>query len=150
MPHCTTKYFGTVAYEEGSVLEFPAGLPGFESECRFLSLEQPVHHPLVFLQSVTTPDLCFIALPAGAVEPSYELEMDDADFESLGVESATGKDLLKLALVTISETGMTANLLAPIVINTANLRAVQAVSPSQRYSHLHPLGEAWEPEPVCS
>src|SRR5438270_13649722 len=137
MPHCTTKYFGTISYEESSVLEFPAGLPGFESECRFVSLEQPVHQPLVFLQSVVTPNLCFIALPAAAVEPSYELEMDDTDLEVLGVETATGKNLLKLALVTISETGMTAKLLAPIVINTANLRAVKPFSPNPRYSHLH-------------
>jgi flagellar assembly factor FliW len=150
MPHCKTKYFGTIFYEEVSVLQFPAGLPGFENECRFLSLEQRAHQPLVFLQSLTTPDLCFIALPAAAVEPSYELDIDETDLELLGVETATGNDLLKLALVTISESSMTANLLAPIVIHTGNLRAVQAVSPSQRYSHLHPLGVVCEPEPVCS
>jgi len=148
MPHCTTKYFGTISYEESSVLHFPSGLPGFESERRFLSLEQPAHQPLVFLQSLTTPDLCFVGLPARAVEPTYELEMDDADLELLGVETATGKDLLTLVLVTISRTGMSANLWAPIVINTANLRAVQAVAPTQRYSHTHPVGEAWDP--VCS
>ena len=150
MPHCITKYFGTISYEEASVLDFPAGLPGFESECRFLSLEQPAHHPLVFLQSVTNPDLCFVALPAAAVEPCYELEMDDADLELIAAEAASSSNLLKLALVTISKSGMTANLLAPIVINTKNLRAVQAVSPTQRYSHLHPLSEAREPEAVCS
>src|SRR3954447_7148589 len=101
MPHCTTKYFGPISYEESSVLHFPSGLPGFESENRFLSLEQPAHQPLVFLQSLTTPDLCFIALPAPAVEPSYELELDEPDLEALGVESAGANDLLKLALVTI-------------------------------------------------
>ena len=148
MPHCETKYFGTIFYDEPSVLQFPAGLPGFESECRFLSLEQPAHQPLVFLQSLTTPALCFIALPAAAVEPSYELDIDETDLELIEAETATGKDLLKLVLVTISESSMTANLLAPIVINTGNLRAVQAVSPTQRYSHLHPLIEAWAP--VCS
>jgi flagellar assembly factor FliW len=148
MPHCTTRYFGTISYDESSVLNFPLGLPGFENEKRFLSLAQPAHQPLVFLQSLTTPDVCFIALPAAAVEPSYELELDDPDLEALGAESARADDLLKLALVTITETAMTANLFAPIVINTNNLRAVQAISPSQRYSHLHPLGEAWEP--VCS
>ena len=67
--YCTTKYFGPVAYEESNVLRFPAGLPGFEEERRFLSLEQPAHAPLVFLQSLTTPDLCFVALPASSIEP---------------------------------------------------------------------------------
>src|SRR3954447_12698127 len=105
MPHCTTKYFGPISYEESSVLHFPSGLPGFENERRFLSLEQPAHQPLVFLQSLTLPDLCFVALPAAAVDPSYELEMEEADLELLGLASAASQDLLKLALVTITETG---------------------------------------------
>jgi|SRR5579872_1234243 len=151
MPHCRTKYFETIAYEEASVLHFPAGLPGFENERRFLSLEQPVHKPLVFLQSLTTPDLCFVALPVQSIEPAYELEMDEADRELLGLDpsrpAATQKDLLSLALVTIEESGIVANLFAPIVINTTSLRAVQAISPSQRYSHRHALGEE---RAVCS
>jgi len=148
MPHSTSKYFGTVSYEDSSVLHFPEGLPGFEGERRFLALEHPEQKPLVFLQSLTTPSLCFLALPASAIDPAYELEMDEADLELLGIESAAGKDLLTLALVTIAETGITANLLAPVVIDTKKLLGVQAVSPAQRYSHLHPLCEAWEP--VCS
>jgi flagellar assembly factor FliW len=152
MPHCTTKYFGTVEYEEASVLRFPAGLPGFEDERRFLSLEQPAHQPLVFLQSLKTPDLCFVALPAGAVDPSFVLEVEDADLELLGIERSIGPDypgyLLQLALVTIAEDGITANLFAPVLINTRNLSAVQAISPSRRYSHVHPLAEMREA--VCS
>jgi len=152
MPYCQTKYFETIPYEEDSVLHFPAGLPGFESERRFLSLAQPAHQPLVFLQSLTTPDLCFVALPVLAIEPSYRLEIDEPDLELLGLETTTdaanSRSLLKLALVTIAETGITANLLAPIVINTRSLLAVQAIAPSQQYSHLHPLGEVQEA--VCS
>jgi len=152
MPDCETKYFETISYDEDSVLHFPAGLPGFEHERRFLSLEQPANQPLVFLQSVTTPELCFVALPVTSIDPAYRLEMEEPDLELLGLpqsgDVAMRQDLLKLAVVTISEQGMTANLLAPIVINTKNLRAVQAIGPSQQYSHLHPLGEVWEP--VCS
>jgi len=145
MPNCQTKYFKTSDYDEASVLNFPAGLPGFESEQRFIALEQPAHNPLVFLQSLATPDLCFVALPVLAIEPSYELEMDESDLELLALDPsetpATSKGLLRLALVTISESGITANLLAPIVINTASLRAVQAISPGQKYSRQHPLRE---------
>lgn len=152
MPCCTTKYFEAVEYEEAAVVDFPAGLPGFENERRFLSLEQPAHLPLVFLQSLATPELCFVTLPATTIDPSYALEIEDADCELIGLDplrgAASDRGLLTLALVTIAESGMTANLLAPIVINTANLRAVQAISPGRSYSHLHPLGEAWEP--VCS
>jgi flagellar assembly factor FliW len=152
MPYCTTKYFGPVAYEETNVLKFPAGLPGFEDERRFLSLEQAAHAPLVFLQSLTTPDLCFVALPASSIEPSYELEVEDGDLELLGIDRSRrpdfGQVLLKLALVTIAQDGISANLFAPVLINTLNLLAVQAMSPSRRYSHAHPLADI--PETVCS
>ncbi len=152
MPHCTTKYFGPVEYEESNVLRFPAGLPGFEHEHRFLSLEQPAHQPLVFLQSLTTPELCFVALPAASVDPAYEVEVEDADLELVGVDLPRPADwrkrLLQLALVTIAEDGITANLFAPVLIHTANLLAVQAISPSGRYSHVHPLADIREA--VCS
>ena len=46
---------------------FPEGLPGFERERRFLPLEMPDQHPLVFLQSAATPALCFVTLPVLAV-----------------------------------------------------------------------------------
>jgi len=148
MPHCATKYFGAVSYEEAAVLHFPAGLPGFEDERRFLSLQQPEHEPLVFLQSLTTPSLCFVALPAKAVEPSFELEIEESDLDLLGACSPAEPGLLQLALVTIAESGITANLFAPVVVNTANLRAIQAIAPSRRYSHVHPLAEVGEA--VCS
>jgi flagellar assembly factor FliW len=109
--------------------------------------ERKPHQPLVFLQSLRTPELCFVALPAKSIEPAYELDVEESDLELLEVPAASS-DLLPLALVTISETGITANLFAPILINTRNLRAVQAISPNRRYSHLHPLVEALEP--VCS
>ncbi len=150
MPSCTTKYFETIAYDAASVVDFPAGLPGFENERRFLFLQQPAHEPLVFLQSLNNPDLCFVALPAAAIDPAYELDIEEADLDLLGVAPGAGTDreLLKLGLITVAETGVTANLRAPIVINTANLHAVQAIAPTPCYSHRHPVGEVWEP--VCS
>lgn len=148
MPHCETKYFGTAVYEDSAVLQFPAGLPGFESEARFLLLEQPGQRPLAFLQSLATPGLCFVTLPALSIDPSYELEVAEADLDLLGLDGRSppriGGELLCLAIVTVAETGITANLLAPLVINTRNLRGAQAIAPSRGYSHQHPLGEAEE------
>jgi flagellar assembly factor FliW len=153
MPICKTKYFGDATYDEASVIHFCNGLPGFESETRFLPMEQPAQAPLVFLQSLSTADLCFVALPVQAVDPSYQFDVAESDLELLDLDPsrqpATGKDLLCLAIVTVSESGVTANLLAPVLINALTLKAVQAVSPNQCHSHRHPVGEPWE-QPVCS
>ncbi len=157
MARCPTKYFGETEFDESAVLHFPAGLPGFEDEKRFLALEQPEQRPLVFLQSVNTPDLCFVALPVFAVDPAYRLEITEADRALAGFppggEIRIGANAACLAILTIDESGVTANLLGPVVVNLASNLAVQAVAPEARYSHRTPLpgGSAAvkEGEPCC-
>ena len=46
----------------GEQFVFPSGLPGFPCETAFLPVEVPEHLPLVYLQSMRTSDLCFVAL----------------------------------------------------------------------------------------
>jgi flagellar assembly factor FliW len=47
--------------------------------------------------------------------------------------------VLCLTVLSIKETGPTANLLAPVVVNLANRRAVQAVALESDYSCQHGL-----------
>lgn len=147
-----TRYFGDLPYENDSVIEFPGGLPGFENERRFLPVELAAHRPLVFLQSLATPALCFPALPVPAIDEHYRLRLDAGDLETLGFAAgarpAIGRDVLCLAIISIEAEAVTANLLAPVVVNLATRRAVQAIAPGSDYSHRHPL--AAEGVAACS
>jgi flagellar assembly factor FliW len=149
MQHCQTRYFGSVEYAGESVLEFPDGIPAFEQEKRFLALRQPISEPLVFLQSVTNPNLCFATLPAQAACPGYQLSMAPEDLRALGLERgrqpAIGRDVLCLTILSLTENAPpTVNLLAPIVVNLNTLRGRQAIQTDPRYSHREalPLREA--------
>jgi flagellar assembly factor FliW len=139
MPFLETRNFGTVPYELDSVLEFPEGLPGFEQKRRFLPIQAPDTEPLIFLQSAEDPSLCFVTLPILAVEPAYRLDMEDADKELIGLAPGhppqIGRDVLCLTIVSIRESGPTANLLAPVVVNLRNRLAVQSVAAGSTYSH---------------
>lgn len=152
MPLTQTRYFGVLPYENDAVLEFPSGLPGFEAERRFLPVEMPEHRPLVFLQSLATPSLCFPTLPVGAIDAQYRLRLEPADLETLGfapgARPAMGRELLCLAILTIEAGSITANLLAPVVIAPATRRAVQAIVAGRGHSHRHPL--AVEEVAACS
>ena len=152
MPVCATKYFGSTEYESSALVHFPGGLPGFETEFNFLPLNIPGQEPLVFLQSVERPDLCFVTLPVLAVDAGYQLEMAEPDLLAAGLETQRqpimGTDVLCLAILTISEKDVTANLLAPIVVNLRSGRAVQAVAPALQYSHRHPVRQSQEA--LCS
>jgi flagellar assembly factor FliW len=147
MPQCETKYFGTVEYDPREALDFPAGLPGFEARRRFLAIEEAAHRPVVFLQSLEDPQLCFLTLPVLAVDPAYRLQVSSDDLAALEFNSprlpVIGTDVVCLVIVAIDEHGhMTANLLAPVIINPATGRAVQSVRDDAVYACSHRLREA--------
>jgi flagellar assembly factor FliW len=112
-------------------LEFPHGIPAFENEKRFRLIDR---EPLVFLESESNPELSFLLLPVALIDPEYRLALSAEDRETIGARE--GSSLLCLAVITAAEDSPpTANLLAPVVINPENGRAVQAVRCDSAYSH---------------
>lgn len=152
MPKCSTRYHGEMEYPEEAAIQFPRGLFGFEDERRFVMIENPSARPIVFLQSLATPELCFLALPVLVVDAKYRLELAAEDLEAIGLPGEEtpeiGGDLFCLALITVREGGpTTANLLAPVVVSMATRKGVQGISTAPgSYSHETRFLEA----PVCS
>lgn len=144
MPSVDTKYFGSMPYREEAVYQFPHGLPAFESETRFVLIERPESKPLVFLQSLSRPSLCFLAFPMWAIDRGYQMGISREDLESLALDPesqpAAGGDVLVLALIALHDKfAPTANLMAPIVINLQTRQGLQAIRQDSCYSHEHPI-----------
>lgn len=140
MPLAQTRRFGALEYEDTSILTFPHGLPGFEGCTRFTVVERREFAPIVFLQSLEKWDLCFFAAPIAAIDSSYDPAISREDMERLGGPETSSSDLLFLALLCAPENGpLSANLLAPVVVNVRLHVAVQAVRADLRYSHRHPI-----------
>jgi flagellar assembly factor FliW len=117
------------------LLEFPHGLPAFETQKRFQLIDRD---PLLFLESETNPELSFLLLPVAMIDPEYQLALSAEDREAIGASGTSS--LLCLAVITAAEDSPpTANLLAPVVVNLECGRAVQAVRSDAVYSHIHPL-----------
>jgi flagellar assembly factor FliW len=151
MPVIDTRRFGPLEYDESWVVSFPSGLPGFEHETRFVLLERIEWAPIVFLQSLADAELCFLAAPVGTLDPGYSLSVTGEDLEELNedlnlVETRQpipNEQVLCLALLCAPENGpLTANLLAPVVVNLRTRIAVQAVRADARYSHQHTIPTA--------
>ena len=164
MPLVETKYFGTLPYAEGSIFDFPQGLPAFEEEKTFVLIETPQGAPLVFLQSMANASLCFVAFPIQVVDENYQLAIAPEDLEELGLttehQPALSEEVTVLALLSShDEFVATANLMAPIVLNVKIRRGLQAIRRDSRYSHAHPVApqavkaraaeEARAPEATC-
>ena len=156
MPTLETKCFAEVDYSQDSVYHFPSGLPGFEDENAFVFLSRPDTEPLLFMQSLKTPQLCFMLFPVFVVDPQYQLLLEDAELTLLhmpcGSQPRIGQEVLCAAIVRAAGgegDGPTANLLSPIVVNLAERIGVQAILTGSGYSHRHPLNKVRELAP-CS
>ena len=154
MPKLNTVYFQELEYSHEAVFDFPAGLPGFEDQIAFLFIEQAHTRPLVFIQSLLNPSLCFLALPVLTVDPKYQLTLSPEDLAAIGMEDgeapAIGANLGCFVLITLSEgSGPTVNLMSPIVINLRTRKGIQAIPAASTYSLRHPLPVEGEPA-LCS
>jgi flagellar assembly factor FliW len=139
-----SQYFGPLEFDAGAAFDFSEGLPGFESERFFAPIEIPGQHPLLYLQSVNRPDLCLITLPVRTVCADYQLEVLPEYLDVLGISRESdpriGSDLLCLTIILVDEERkVTANLLAPIVVDMRTRKAVQAIQSESGYGCRHPL-----------
>jgi len=155
MPSIRTKFFQEIDYRDSSLFHFPAGLPGFERERDFVFLNRPTSHPLLFMQSVLTPELCFVLLPVLVVAPQYQLVLDEEALADLQLPVAgqpkIGEDILCAVIVCAkgNQEPPTVNLLAPVIVNLHNRLGLQVIQTQSGYSHRHPLA-AQEELASCS
>jgi len=120
------------------VIQFPAGIPGFELCQRFVLLAMDGLMPLRCLQSVEGPPASFLVVDPGLLAPGYSVPLSSADRARLG--AAPEDPILWLVIVTIdAEERAFANLRAPLVINPAAMRGCQIVSAEARYPLRSPL-----------
>lgn len=107
-----------------------------------------------------SPDLCFLVVPVDALVEDYSLLASPEDFRTLMLSPDCPPEALAgflcLAILTAPQDGpLTANLLAPVVVNLAENIAVQAVRADNVYSHRHavtslkPTGGPSQPKAPC-
>ncbi|QOY85525.1 flagellar assembly protein FliW [Paludibaculum fermentans] len=145
-----TAYFGEVSFPEASVIRFERGLPGFEHETAFVSISREDCAPLIFLQSLATPKLCFVTMSVLPLCAGYQIDMQPDELSALRLPAdckpGIGSEFACLAIISVGEDGPpTANLMAPLVIHVPGSRAVQIIQADPAYQLRHPIGG-----PACS
>ena len=136
-----TTRFGTIDIEEKQIIEFSDGLYGFEKENRFtlLPFNPNVESPMEWMQSILSPHLAFVITDPYLYVPEYKLKLLEEDKKKVGL--GLDESFLTRSIVTIPEnyTEMTANLVAPLVINSSKRVAKQFVLTSMEYDTRHYL-----------
>ena len=135
-----TLRFGQIEVEEEKIVHFKDGIPAFEEEHEFIIVPYDSESPYYFMQSLATPDLAFLITVPFIFFPDYEFELDDVVQHELDIKDQ--EDMLIYVLITIPGgkiEDMTANLMAPVVLNKENMQAKQVVLDRSRYTTKHRL-----------
>ena len=135
-----TLRFGQIEVEEEKIVHFKDGIPAFEEEHEFIIVPYDSESPYYFMQSLATPDLAFLITVPFLFFPDYEFELDEVAQHELDIRHQ--EDMLIYVLITIPGgkiEDMTANLMAPVVLNKENMQAKQVVLDRSRYTTKHRL-----------
>ena len=121
-----TRY-GKQLVAKSSLLTFPEGLPGFEDLHQYKLFHEEGKSTVYYLQSTEDPDIRLPLVTPESCKIDYCIELTDEETEKLQIESA--EDVV--VVVTLSDNqdkagaGITANFMAPIVINAQSRIGLQ-------------------------
>ena len=135
MRKINTSRFGEIEIDEKRIVTFKEGIPGFTDEHEFIILPYDEVSPYYFMQSLNTPDLAFLLTIPFLFFPDYTFEIDDDTMEELEMTKKT--KVLYYSIITIPNGSiryMTTNLLAPVILNTENMKAKQIVLEKTGYT----------------
>lgn len=134
-----TKYHGETEIDEKEIWQFKKGIPGFPDEKEFVILALPENNVYGILQSVQTPSIGFVVINPFHFFPHYSFDLDDAIIEQLQLQDE--KYVLVYSILTIQDPfeKTTANLQAPIIMNSKNHLAKQIILNNSPYKTKHLL-----------
>ena len=135
----TTTRFSALEVDEASLILMQRGILGFERYKRFVLLKPSSDEPLLWLQAVDDPALAFVVANPSVIKRNYNPAIMEYELELLDIQR--GEDIVLLSILTfhVPPLGVTANLRAPIVINTANRKGNQVVLEDPAYPIQYPV-----------
>ena len=135
--------FGTIEIEEEKIITMKRDIPGFLGRKRFVILNRKESHPFLWYQCVDDPVLAFVLLNPFLLKPDYSFDLSSILSEMSWQADANANDGLTIFVIVNASSGdpekMTANLMAPLVINTRRFEAIQHILQDGAYSHKHPI-----------
>lgn len=124
---------GTIEVADDKVIEFPAGLSGFEALRHFALLhdESEEATELFLLQSAEDPGVLFSVTAPENLAIHYELRLTDEESAQIGLDDPAQAAVLVILRrddgesVSPDSAGLRANFMAPLVINLGTRRGLQ-------------------------
>ncbi|MGG0464186.1 flagellar assembly protein FliW [Priestia aryabhattai] len=137
----STSYHGDIEIDNQQTLTFNQGIPGFLEETEFVILPLPEAEAFQVLQSIQTKELAFVITDPFQFFLDYDFQLEPQEIEKLQLQQV--EDAVVYVLLTMSDSveKITANLQAPVIINTKQQLAKQVILMNTAYETKHRLFE---------
>lgn len=138
----TTKIFGEITIEDDKIIHFEKGIVGFSDLTDFTLIfdsDDKEDAPIRWLQSIQEPGFAMPVMDPLLVKPDYSPRI--ADDLLAGMGDLTPDNMLVMTTVTVPSDikKLTTNLMAPIIVNTENLKACQVIVDGEDYPVKFPI-----------
>ncbi|KNH19425.1 flagellar assembly protein FliW [Priestia sp. YIM B13446] len=137
----STSYHGDIEIDNQQTLTFNQGIPGFLEETEFVILPLPEAEAFQVLQSIQTKELAFIITDPFQFFLDYDFQLEPQEIEKLQLQQAEDAAVYVLLTMSDSVENITANLQAPVIINTKQQLAKQVILMNTAYETKHRLFE---------
>lgn len=121
------------------MISFANGMLGFEELTRFVLVGDERTYPCLCLQSLDDPWVGFTVVDPFLLFSDYSFTLSEADRMALKLEDGEPFDTLVVVVVPEDPMEMTANLLAPVIINRRAGLGRQVILQGHSYSVRHPV-----------
>ena len=129
-----TVRFGQVEIDEAKLITFDDGIPGLEEYHKYALLQFEESYPIIWLQSAEDSAVCLPVMDTFAVIRGYVFDIDDTDVKTLELSGPEDLHVVSVLVIPDEIKNMTANLAAPIIINTVSGKAKQIVLAGSDYN----------------
>ncbi|AUO11800.1 flagellar assembly protein FliW [Priestia megaterium] len=137
----STSYHGDIEIDNQQTLTFNQGIPGFLEETEFVILPLPEAEAFQVLQSIQTKEVAFIITDPFQFFLDYDFQLEPQEIEKLQLQQAEDAAVYVLLTMSDSVEKITANLQAPVIINTKQQLAKQVILMNTAYDTKHRLFE---------
>ncbi|MDD1514476.1 flagellar assembly protein FliW [Priestia megaterium] len=137
----STSYHGDIEIDNQQTLTFNQGIPGFLEETEFVILPLPEAEAFQVLQSIQTKEVAFIITDPFQFFLDYDFQLEPQEIEKLQLKQAEDAAVYVLLTMSDSVEKITANLQAPVIINTKQQLAKQVILINTAYETKHRLFE---------
>ena len=136
-----TSRFGLIEVADSDIIGFSEGLLGFEGSKKFFIVDPADETLIMWLQSLDSPQIAFPILEPKLFKADYKVRLSANELRTLKIDSAKDKETLVYCILTIPEdvAQISANLKAPVVINTNCSVGRQVVLQENEYSVKFPV-----------